>query len=172
MLNNIMVDVETLSTTYNAVIIQLAAVKFSFKNDAVETFCINSTIKSSVDLGLSTTQDTIDWWKKQPKEVLVSVTKDAEPIQAVIEQFDKFLGNDTKNLVFWANGMNFDFPVIESTYKALSKPVPWKYWNLRDARTVYAVFGLDWKAYPRIGSYHNGLDDCLTQIKALKECLS
>ena len=167
-----MVDVETLSTRPDAVIIQLAAVKFGFANDSVDPFCVNCTIKSSVELGLSTTQDTIEWWKRQPREVLASVTKDAKPIHTVIEQFNTFLGNDTKNLVFWANGSNFDFPVLESTYRALEQPVPWKYWNLRDVRTVYAVFGLDWKNYPRIGSYHNGLDDCLTQIKALKECLS
>lgn len=171
-LNNCMVDVETLSTNPDAVIIQVAAVLFSFNSDKVETFCMNSSFKSSIDLGLHIDDATVKWWKNQPSDVLSSVVKDAKPIQSVIEQFDEFLGIDRQKYVFWANGQNFDFPVLGSTYQKLSKPVPWKYWNLRDARTVYSVFGLDWRNYPRVGSYHNGLDDCLTQIKALKECLS
>lgn len=171
MLSQIMVDVETLSTHPNAVIIQIAAIKFEFSSDMTEQFIMNSSIKSSTDLGLHVDTSTIEWWKSQPTSTLKSVTTGAVPIQDVMSKFVEFVGNP-KDIVFWCNGMNFDFPIIESTCRALNIKTPWRYYNLRDARTVYAICNLDWKNYPRIGSYHNGLDDCLTQIKALKECLS
>lgn len=171
MLNNVMIDVETLSTRPDAVIIQIAAVKFEFKSDKTENFVANCSMKSSIELGLHTDKATLDWWKEQPPEVLKSILKDTIPISDSINQFIDFV-SPSKDMVFWANGMNFDYPVIESTCRALDVPVPWKYWNLRDTRTVYSIFGLDWRNYPRIGSYHNAIDDCLTQIKALKECLS
>lgn len=167
-----MIDVETLSTKPDAAIIQLAAVMFNFSNNETETFCMNCSIQSSVELGLSVDKDTLVWWKNQPKEVLKSVTDNPHPIQTVFQKFDEFLGENKSSIVFWCNGMNFDYPVIESTCRALDRPVFWKYWNLRDARTVYSVFGLNMKEFPRVGNYHNALDDCLTQINALKQCLS
>lgn len=170
--SNCMLDIETLSTQPDSVIIQIAAVLFSFETDDVETFCVNSTIKSSVDLGLHVDEGTVQWWKQQPSHVMAGVVKDSKSIQAVIEQFDEFLGIDRQKYVYWCNGASFDFPILDSTYRKLNRSVPWKYWNQRDTRTIYSVFGVDWRNYPRVGSHHNGLDDCLTQIKCLKECLS
>ena len=170
--NNCMIDIETMSIRPDAAIIQVAAVMFSFDSDKVETFCMNSSLKSSIDLGLHIDDATVKWWKNRPSEVLASVVKDSKPIQHVIEQFDEFLGIDRLKYSYWCQGASFDFPVLDSAYRKLNRPVPWKYWNQRDTRTVYSIFGLDWRNYPRVGSYHNGLDDCLTQIKALKECLS
>lgn len=170
-MNNIMLDIETLSTKPNAVIMQIAAVKFEFGSDKIEKFEVNCNIKSSIDLGLHVDPKTVDWWKSKPPEQLVTISKNSQPIFDCIQQFSEFVGNPN-DMVLWSNGNNFDFPIIESTCDMLGIRVPWNYWNLRDARTVYAVFGLDFKTYPRVGTYHNAIDDCLTQIKALKECLS
>lgn len=167
-----MIDVETLSTLPNAAILQIAAVKFKFKSDDIEIFCKNILIESSIQHGLAVDKDTIAWWKTKPLNVIKSVTSNAIPIDDAITNFIDFIGPNASTIAFWANGMNMDFPIIESTCRALGIKTPWRYYNLRDARTVYAICNLDWKNYPRIGSYHNGLDDCLTQVKALKECLA
>lgn len=170
-MKNVMLDIETLGTTPNSVIVSIAAVKFNFGNDEMEEFEINIDVKSSKGFGMLVEKETLEWWATQPKEVRNAWLKDPVHITEALDQFIEFLGPDLKNNVIWCNGMNFDYPVLEWSLKACSKPVPWKYWNLRDARTVYSVFDLNMKEFPRVGDYHNAIDDCKTQIAALKSVL-
>ena len=172
MLKNLMIDIETLSTSSNAVILSIAAVKFAFGSNDTETFSVNICPKSSKNFGMIVSSDTIDWWKKQKPEALKTFMENQVDICDALDQLNAFIGPDTKDIVFWSNGTNFDFPILQWSYNATGKNIPWKYWNIRDTRTVYAIFGIDMLKYERVGTYHNAIDDCLTQIKALKEALS
>lgn len=171
-MNNVMIDLETLSTRSDAVIIQLAAVKFEFKSDNHETFCMNIDPISSKKYGMSIEQSTVQWWKEKSPDVIKSVFSDQHSIETVLDAFNRFIGPDSRDMIFWCQGASFDFPVLQWSYTATNRQSPWKYWNQRCSRTVYGICDLDWKNYPRVGNFHNGLDDCLTQIRALKECLA
>lgn len=171
-MKNVMIDCETLGKSPSSVIISLAAVKFEFGSDATEVFSINFDPKSSKKYGMTTDQDTIDWWKNQPKEAIQAFMSNQVPIESGMDAFLDFLGPERLQFVYWANGSTFDFPLVDWTLKAINKPIPWKYWNCRDARTIYSICGINMKTYPRIGQHHNAVDDCLTQIKALKEALA
>lgn len=172
MLKNVMLDIETLSTKPNAVILSIAAVKFAFGSDGIEKFSVNISPSSCKKLGLITSQYTIDWWTKQNPEALKQFMKDQIDLSDAIDKLNTFIGPNSKDTVFWAHGTSFDFPKLEWSYDVVNKPYPWKYWNIRDTRTVYEIFGIDMRKYERVGTYHNAIDDCLTQIKALKEALS
>ena len=169
---NIMLDLETLGTRPSSVILTIAAVKFEFASDQIETFSMNIDPKNSKTFGLTTDPDTVQWWKEQNPEALKAFMKDPVSLETAIDSFIEFVGPKTSKMVFWANGASFDYPILESSFRAVGRPYPWKYWNCRCARTIYSVFGLNMKEYPRVGVYHNAVDDCLTQIKALKECLT
>lgn len=171
-MKNVMIDCETLGKSPSSVIISLAAVKFEFGSDATEVFSINFDPKSSKKYGMTTDQDTIDWWKTQPKEAIQAFMSNQVTIESGMDAFLDFLGPERLQFVYWANGSTFDFPLVDWTLKAIDKPIPWKYWNCRDARTIYSICGINMKTYPRIGQHHNAVDDCLTQIKALKEALA
>lgn len=167
-----MIDLETLSTASNAIIISIAAVKFSFTNDSIEAFSVNVDPKSCKQLGMVASPDTIAWWKNQRTDALKAFSKNQITIEDALNDLTNFVGvSNIKDTVFWCNGANFDFPILEWSCKACDREAPWKWWNLRDARTIYAISGLDMHNYPRVGTYHNAVDDCLTQINALKECL-
>ena len=170
-MQNLMVDIETLGTTPNSIIVSIAAVKFNFKNDEMEEFLINCDAKSSKKYGMIAEKETLEWWAEQPKEVRSAWLSNSILIDDALEALNDFIGTDWKNVVWWCNGANFDYPLLEWTYKATGRPVPWKYWNLRDVRTVFSIFDLDFKKFPRVGSYHNAIDDCKTQIAALKSVL-
>jgi DNA polymerase III epsilon subunit-like protein len=167
-MKNVMIDIETLATQPNAIILSIAAVKFNFANDEVSTFSVNIDPKSCTQYGMVKDQATVDWWKDQRPEALKSFMKNQITLVDALTQLREFV---TPNDVWWCNGMNFDYPILEWSYKAIGASVPWKYWNLRDARTVYAICDLDMRSFPRVGTYHNALDDCLTQINGLKHCL-
>lgn len=170
-MKNVMIDIETLGSASNAVIVSIAAVKFNFGNDDQESFYTNCNIKSSIERGMGTDASTLQWWKDQPEAVQKALLKDQLPIDQALDKLTEFLGDSVKDMSMWANGIAFDYPILEWSYKACGKTAPWKYYNVRDARTIYKVMDLDLREFPRVGDHHNALDDCRTQIAALKSVL-
>lgn len=169
---HICVDTETLSTRNNAVIVTIAAVKFNFGSDDMETFSVNIDPRDSKRYGLDISTSTMDWWKTQPKESVAAWQHSRISLVEGLDAFTEFCGN-SRNTNFWANGDWFDFPKIEESYIVTGKEaeIPYKYWNVHDMRTAYYLAGFDPKTSPRIGRYHSGLDDCLTQIANLKKVI-
>lgn len=170
--NNVMIDLETLGTRPNSAIICIAAVKFSMDRDEVDTFQKNISQKSCESLGLLIDPETVDWWKQPERvELFKSFFKNTFPLPDALRQLSEFIGPNATKMNIWANGTVFDIGMLEWSYRAAGVPCPWRYHNIMDARTIYRASGLDFKTYQRVGAYHNAIDDCLTQIKALKECL-
>lgn len=168
---NIMVDVETLGVTPDSIILSIAAVKFEFGSDKYEPFSINLDPKSSKALGMVSDPETVSWWREQSPEALAAFMKNPVDVKEGMAQFIDWVGPEWRKMIWWANGANFDYPVLEWTMRACEFKYPWKYWNCRDARTLYSLCDINMKTYPRVGVHHNAIDDCLTQIKALKECM-
>lgn len=171
MSENICIDIETLSTQSNAVIVSVSAVKFSLNSDAVETFSINLNPLQSKELGLHICPKTIDWWRQKGKEAVSAWQTSRIDLSEGLERFKHFCGDNPKTKYF-ANGTNFDFPILESSFRAVGKKEPWKYYNLVDMRTIFWLTGFDIFNSKRIGTYHVGIDDCLTQIYWMKAALS
>ena len=169
-LDHICIDLETLSTRSNAVIVTIAAVKFNFLGDTVEKFCINVNPREGKLLGLHISKETLDWWRLQRPEATKAWMTSQVGLGDALDQLDAFCG-PSKHTMYYSQGINFDFPILESSYEVLERQSPWKFWNLRDTRTIYWLAGLDTKTEPRIGTYHNAIDDCLTQIAWLKKSL-
>ena len=54
--------------------------------------------------------------------------------------------------------------IIEHAYKSFGKPIPWQFYKVRDARTVYSL-------YPELlkpPTSHHALEDCKRQIDMLQ----
>lgn len=166
---HICIDLETLSTRNSAVIVTIAAVKFNFNSDDMETFSVNINPRDSKSYGLHICPDTMEWWKTQPKEAVRAWQHSQISLIKGLDAFTEFCGY-SKHTNFWSNGDWFDFPKLEESYIVTGKKaeIPYKYWNVHDMRTAYYLSGFDTKNAPRIGQYHSGLDDCLTQISWLK----
>lgn len=171
-MKSIMLDIETLGTTANSIILSIAAVKFEFGNDNTEVYSVNIDPKSAKKYGMISNPSTIQWWKDQRQEALKAFMTNQISIESALDGFTDFVGPQWKDTIFFVNGASFDYPILQWSYDATGRTAPWKYWNQRDARTLYAICGIDMRSYPRVGTYHNAVDDCLTQIKALKECLA
>jgi len=169
-LNWVMTDIETLSTASNAVIVTIASVKFSMASDNIETFCVNINPRSSKEVGLHIDIDTLNWWKSQKPDVMQTWMHSQIDLPAALDQFTEFFGTD-KNTLHFCNGLSFDFPILDSSYRATGRKAPGNYWNQRDARTIYWAAGLDPRNEPRVGNYHSAIDDCLTQIQNLKKAM-
>jgi DNA polymerase III epsilon subunit-like protein len=166
----VMVDLETLSTQPNAVIVSIGAVKFSFDIGIQSKFKVNISGKSCHDHGLHLDPNTIEWWQKQSKEAQDSWKVNPLPLKDGLEMFLEWWG-DEKDIWFYCNGLSFDAPVLRTALYVVGKEQPWKYYHEMDLRTIYNMIGYDRKKRAKDASlvYHDALADAEFQTKELLE---
>jgi 3' exoribonuclease, RNase T-like len=168
--DNLMIDLETLSQEVDAVIVTIAAVKFSFDHQETESFIVNIDPRDSKSLGMRLSNDTLEWWRKQKPEAMKAWMNSPYSVEEAGTQFLDFIGL-CKDVNIWAQGIDFDMPIIKNMLKAVDKKVPWGYWTQCDCRTLFTIANFNTKNAPRVGDYHNAVDDCLTQISWLRTVL-
>lgn len=175
-----MLDLETLSTRSNAVILTLAAIKFDRnqpkqKLDQSPSFYRKINIESCNKAGLHTDEKTVKWWSEQDektrKEALEPGTDRIELKQALQEFFTWIGPVDKYRTIVWSQGTDFDMPILSEACRACGLIVPWPFWQVRDTRTLYDVAGLRINELPQ-AEKHNALYDCWRQIWGVKESLS
>jgi len=62
----------------------------------------------------------------------------------------------------------FDMVILENAYKQQGLPIPWQFWRVRDARTVYSLY----PDLPKPKASHHALEDCKRQIDLLQQTLA
>lgn len=165
-----MLDLETLSTRSNAVILVIAAVKFNRTKGVVEEpeFYRHIDIDSCKAVGLTTDDITIKWWNQQSEAVRNEAFGGVRlPLYNVLKEFRTWYGNNVSNI--WCQGANFDIPILDEAYKRCKIESPWKFWEVRDTRTLYDVAKFRQKDLQRKGDNHNALHDCRHQISCVVE---
>ena len=173
MIEDIMIDIETLSVEPNALILTIAAVKFDRKTpiteyDSANVFYVRIDIDSCKKIGMHIDTSTLKWWETQSKEAKYEVFEnpDRVPIREALEQLSVFLKSSK---YVWANSPNFDCVILESAFKLCKLDVPWKFWNLRDCRTIYDIFRVFRNTK---NTAHHALEDCKSQIAFLHKAFA
>lgn len=164
---HLMVDLETLSTEPNAVILTIGALWFnpSSNEDPGPGFHVRVEIDSQerhVD------DDTVDWWGQQDPEVQAEAfsEQDRHPLADALKQFAKFAqGADS----YWSHGTVFDIVILENAFveQGMRGWIPWKYHQVRDCRTVLKIS--DTVMDRHSGGAHNALIDCYNQALAVQQ---
>jgi hypothetical protein len=160
MARHLMVDLETLATSPDAVILTIGAVTFDpASNRIFDKLYYRVDIESCDRLGMTVNDDTVEWWSKQAAEVQTEAFAEDNrlPIEEVIEKFHKFAWNCD---AFWSHGATFDLVILDCYYRKLNKVPPWNFWQIRDTRTLFDL-GYD-PEMPKEG-LHNALEDASRQ---------
>jgi hypothetical protein len=178
---HLMIDIETLGTAPNTVILTVAAQSF----DPMGTGYFDSSYYARVDFesqsDRSIEDGTLEWWANQNPEAKAEAFAEEGRIALpqVLDELGKLIW---KSGVIWANGPTFDMTILENAYKSHNKPLPWQYYKVRDARTVYNLLPDQNSTHPthqfviRSGephrpASHHALDDCCRQIDLLQATL-
>lgn len=172
-----MLDLETLDTEMNPVIIQISAVQFDLASGNIERV-FNEYIdpKSCIEKGLKTSNATIEWWLTQSydaKKVLVAALQEGKDLTEVLTKFTDFIDTvreQTGEIRLWGNGVLSDNVWLKSAYKACNLPEPFFYNEHQDVRTLVdlhrSISNRDLKKeIVFTGTAHNALCDCEHQIK-------
>ena len=167
-----MLDLETLGTLSNSVILTIGAIKFDPEKtisslEDCNTFYKRITISSCKDVGLVSEESTIQWWNSQDVNVRYEAidNQDRLPLQQVLLEFTKWFGNSKK---IWGHGDDFDCVIMANAYQACNLTPPWKFWNTRDTRTLYDLANVNLKNFSQ-DNIHHALHDSYRQILALQK---
>lgn len=170
---DVMLDIETLATPPDSVILTLGAVKFDPKEadgDVKGSFYKRLDVDEQLKMGRRVDEETVAWWGKQAPQVREEAlgTDGRTPCNTVFDELSKFLvGTDN----IWAQGPVFDIALLENIFRQLERPCPWHFWQIRDSRTLFKLVNQD----PRPKNFdgaHNALTDCYHQAKAVQKVFS
>ncbi len=166
---DIMLDLETMGTRPGCAILSIAAVAFERDGTTGQRLHVRVTPASNAAAGLIGDPETVAWWMRQSDAAREAALSRPIPLQHALWAFTTFVeqvgGMDRPAI--WAQGADFDGPVLAAAFRACAMTVPWHFSALRDTRTAYDVLGFNHREVPRAGEHHDALDDCLHQVGCL-----
>ncbi len=159
-----MIDIETLAVTPNSTILTIGAQGFDPFSDKFTDVTFYEKVTLESQEGRDVDDNTVDWWGKQSAEAQEEAfgVEGRKDITEVLTELSKVAW---KHKRVWANGMMFDFGILENAMLNYGVNVPWKYWQCCDARTVYKLA----PKLGKLGNNHNALADCVNQIDLLQK---
>jgi exodeoxyribonuclease VIII len=162
-MTHIMADLETLSTSFNATILAIGAVKFDSKKKVYDRFYQVVETPCEVE-GFHICSNTLSWWGLQSEEARAVFTDtSAVDISTALTRFTAWAldGEDKKDIRLWGNGASFDNVILSTAYTLCDLPPPWMYYNDRCYRTIKNLHPTT--TVVRIGTHHDAMDDAETQ---------
>lgn len=170
-MKNVMIDLETLAVTADAVIMSIGAVEFELDGQVGDTFYRSLSIDSNTQAGRRIDESTLVWWMQQSPEAQKVFHEPKIPLQGGLLDLATWFPHDA---AIWSNGASFDIPILEHAYKTSHMEAPWEFWNSRCVRTYRSLPGAGAVERPTPKVSHNALDDALAQalyVQALHHAL-
>jgi len=168
-MNNLMIDLETLSCQDDAVLLSIGACYFCIETGEIgETFHKAINIQNSINGKRTIDASTLLWWLEQGDDAkkVFNASKKADGLKIVMNQFAEFVKPNAKP---WGNGISFDLVKLKTAFKLCRIKTPWEFWNERDVRTIVEMGELlkinYKKSYVFDGVEHDALDDARHQAK-------
>lgn len=162
-----MIDIEGLATGPEATILTIAAQGFDPMGKgyfADHQYYARITLESQPSRTIE--QSTIEWWATQKEAQQEAFAEDGRvDLDVALQDLARLVRKCTR---VWMNGPTYDATILENAYKSYGFALPWYYYSVRDARTVYSL-------YPDLNrppTSHHALEDCRRQIDLLQQCLT
>jgi len=157
-----MIDIEGLATGPDATILTIAAQSFDpFSTGYVDRqYYARVTLESQENRAIE--DHTIEWWATQGAAMDEAFMEEGRiPLDQALDSLYKIAWQHD---IIWANGPTYDMNILEHAYKSYGKSLPWRYYKIRDARTIYSLY----PELPKPPTSHHALEDCRRQIDMLQ----
>jgi hypothetical protein len=163
---HLMIDLEGLATGPDTTILTIAAQTFDpFGSDYYDKhYYARITLESQENRVID--DGTIAWWATQPEHAREEAfgEQDRIPLDQALDELGRLIWHSK---MIWAQGPTYDCNILEHAYKSYRKPLPWKYYQVRDSRTVFSL----WPELSIPPTSHHALEDCRRQIGMLQDTL-
>lgn len=186
-----MVDIETLGTGDDAVVAQIAMVKFNPYDDTQGYDYLNIFLNIPQQRDRKIDPATFAFWMQQPKSTfdyvfrgdvaVTSVTayrRDVSVLDAY-KHINDFLHTGNPPVRFWANSPRFDLEILENLFRTVSPmlmsfpPQTRQLFPFRqhsDVRTIRAAmedFGIELPSFK--GMKHDAMSDAMFQVELVQK---
>lgn len=165
-MNHMMIDLETLATSANALIISVGACVFDEEKIIRKGYWVlNQT--EQYKKGRAISVDTVRWWMEQSDGARsVFKSRDILTLEKFAESFGVFFEGERLHL--WGNGADFDLAIMIDLWQRHSLPkIPgWAYYNHMCYRTFHQLFKCK-GIVERKGTHHDALDDAVHQTECV-----
>jgi hypothetical protein len=163
------IDIETLSTSPESVVLSIGCVKFNpyTTEEPYDGRHFRLTIEEQTERGREIDEGTLDWWSRQSPEIQADALGDEGRITplAFMQELNQWLFGVDK---IWCQGPQFDIVILENLYKQFDHHCNWKYWQIMDSRTLFYLLPND----PRKKiqqQLHNALADAYFQSVCVQQ---
>ena len=164
-----MIDLETLDTKPSCTVLSLGAIKFNpfDESEPHSELYLKISVDDQDRLGRTTSDDTIAWWAKQDPKAMEEAFDQtgAVTVEEALRQISKWaVGVDT----IWGQGYGFDITILEDMCRNIGVPIPWQFWQVKDARTLFGCCKVDPRKVLGQNNLHNALADAYFQAKGVQ----
>jgi len=171
-MQDLMIDLETLSLKPSAMILSMAAVMFDTETGNIGAQLHIGCVLYGQCRHLD--RNVVEWWA-EPKqkgardELMTFIQQRPYRLDLALESLSRFIAkHDPKQI--WGNSPSFDLAILTDAYRQHDMPVPWLFWNERDCRTLVNVCrkitGEDPKKHIELdGTAHSALADAIFQAR-------
>jgi len=167
-----MVDLETLSTESDALVLSFAAREFFTSPDATLTTGIalkkNLNMTDQIHKGRNISGSTLEWWAEQKASVLSSNIVGGKGVNNAtqLNELNDFINGS----IVWGNGATFDNVITRSLLADYRIEPSWKFWNDQCYRTIKNTFDPAGRLKPKdvAGDKHDPLFDVDFQLAHLR----
>ena len=163
------IDIETLGTNPDTVVLTIGGIKFDpMADDELHSeFYYRLDVDEQIDMGRTVDEKTLEWWETQSEEVKAEAldTNDRIPVEETLKALNKWLVGVDK---IWCQGPVFDIGILENLYKQIGLHHNWPFYIIRDSRTLFSLMDkdprkeIDFKA-------HNALADAIVQSLCIQK---
>ena len=163
--DDLMIDCETLGTKPGAMILSIGAVRFDrFTGEMDREFYRLLEIGGPYDGEID--GSTVQWWMQQGEQARADVfgkKLTRHRLTDALTELTRFCGGAR---TYWQRG-DRDALWLQSAYERVGlHDTPWKFWELRDQRTISVELG-HLISKPERGTVHNALEDAKAQAQEL-----
>lgn len=167
-----MIDIETLDTTPQSVILSVGAVRFNPFSNAEPTHKTlwRPAVEEQLTDGRSVSNSTLEWWSKQDSAIRERTFTDEGRITVhdFFKQLNKYLVGADK---IWCHGPQFDMVIIEDLYSQYKHHKGWAYWQVMDSRTIFNMMPVDPRKQIQ-QDLHSADDDAYWQAVSVQKTYS
>lgn len=178
-MTHVMIDVETLGTRPGSVVTQIGVCAFDIRDIGARDLGLGFNLdpQDCLDYGMKADWSTIRWWMEQSKDAQATLPRSGEGLSIhvamrLVQDYINRVNQHGRLEGVWANGQDFDLPLMANLFELAGCKVPWRYNLGRDIRTLRAAVDFVHDARgegappdrPQPTIAHNALSDCHAQI--------
>ena len=163
------IDIETLGTSPDTVVLTIGGIKFDpMADDGLHSqFYYKLDADEQIEMGRTVDEKTLEWWEKQPEEIRKEAleTTDRVSTEQSLKALNKWLVGVDK---IWCQGPVFDIGILENLYKQIGLHHNWPFYIIRDSRTLFSLMDKDPRKEIDFAA-HNALADAIVQSLCIQK---